>query len=75
MGCENNTLAKDLTTQRAIIMTKWSETLVEKLNPTSTTDFSYKTLCIVFFGAPCSLADNGHPYVFWSGKCAHIFHL
>ena len=30
-----------------------SVTPVEKLNPTSTTDFSYKTLCIVFFGAPC----------------------
>ena len=29
-----------------------SETPVEKLNPTSTTDFSYKTLCIVFLGHP-----------------------
>ena len=31
---------------------------MEKLNLTSTTDFSYKTLCIVFFGAPCRSPDG-----------------
>ena len=34
-----------------------SETPVEKLNPTSTTDVSYKTLCIIFLGHPVGHSD------------------
>ena len=31
----------------------WFRNTCGKVKSTSTTDFSYKTLCIVFFGAPC----------------------
>ena len=44
-----------------------SETPVEKLNPTSTTDFSYKTLCIVFFGAPCTFLSFNFK-IQWQGQ-------
>ena len=45
-----------------------SETPVEKLNPTSSTDFRYKTLCIIFLGHPVFVktfvfpAPFGHNY-------------
>ena len=34
----------------------------KKLNSTSTTDFSCKTLCIIFFGSPCMISHELHNY-------------